>query len=292
MTLPRPQNLRPFVVFAALVAASLACERAEVPITPATPLVNTPVVLPSDTPTPSATPTDTATPTATLNATQLAALDTPTHTPIPPTPTNTLTPSPTATRPTNTPTPIPPTATKVIRTATPTGPPGTATPTATKGGKPAATPTPTETPVPGTIPDYATFTQKFTVRPIGGKLLNAPKYLADGQTATWASLRDGGGNEYWSLEFSLPEKITGVRLKAYADGGQLTQLQTIEVSGDGQIWLTVFTAKGSCGTFPCDVLPTGEFVDYGWNAVTVQFVRLRGGTSRFAFSEVVVATVP
>ena len=279
MTRSRSVVLQPLMVIAALAAAGLACERAEVPITPATPLVGTPVVLPSNTPPP----------TATLNATEIAAGFTPTFTA---TPTNTLTPSPTATRPTSTPTPIPPTATKVIRTPTPAGGGATPsiTPSAGRGGQPTATPGPT-TP-PGQVPANAEFTQKFTVRPLGGKLLNTPKYLADGQTATWASLRDGGGNAYWSFEFSAPQKVAGVRLKAYADGGQQTQLQSVEVSTDGQTWLTVFTASGSCGTFPCDVLPTAEFVDFGWNAVTAQFVRIRCGNSRFAFSEVQVAVVP
>jgi hypothetical protein len=328
---------RPLLVIVSLAAAALGCERAEVPITPATPLVSTPVVLPTDTPTATPLPSGTPTLTETLDATQIAALSTATATFTPsttPTPTKTLTPTPSATQPTSTPTPIPPTATRVLRT-TPDGSGPTATqgratatakpPTATKTQKPpsptpsvivptqktgptvtatkTATPAPSATSGPtavpgtpgsgsGTIPPNATFLRPVGVTAENGTVFGEPKDIIDGREITWASLRNGAGNETFTFDLGSAQRVAGVKLLPKYDGGLETTLQLIEVSADGQSWTSVYTATGDCGALACDVLPNGRPIEIGWNAVTAQYVRLRGGDSRFAFAEVQVAVVP
>lgn len=295
-----------------LVGAGLACARAEAPITPANPQILSPRAVvarsetpaeaaPTDTPKPEATPTEEF-PAETVEPTLTSE---PSDTPIPsPTSTNTLT-------PTSTPTSGPPTATFTpirLPTATPQGPFSTRTPTSppvsptkTKvGPTPTKTPTLVKTPTPGptvgstpggVLPPGSTLTQNVTVSYEGGTLFGRPQDMIDGRTTTWASLR--GGNASWIFNLGSSRNVDGIRLYAHSDGGDPTTLLAIEVSTDGSAWTAVYTGEGNCGGVPnCDTIQQEQYVDFAFGPVSVQFVRLRGGPTRFAFAEVLIALSP
>ncbi len=276
------------LVVLSLAGAILACTRAEVPITPATPLAASPRAAAQVTGTATLvarTPTQAA-PTATFEA----ATATPE---VPETPAATETP---VIAPPPTDTPLPPTDTPpVTDTSVPT-----ATPIPSDTPIPAATlPGPTETPSPvptvgsnpAGIPENATFTQKFTVTNQGGTVFGRPKDLTDGRTETWASLR--GGDALWIFDLGGPQNVIGLRLFAHADANEDTTLKSIEVSSDGTNWSPVYVGDGTCGDVTqCDTLQQNEFVDFGFGPTTVQFIRLHGGPTRFAFAEAKIALAP
>jgi hypothetical protein len=171
------------------------------------------------------------------------------------------------------------------------------TPSRTATRAPSATAGPTA--VPGTpasgsgsFPPNASLIRPAAVTAENGTVFGDPKDILDGRDITWASLRDGAGNETFTFDLGAAQKVAGVRLLAKYDGGQQTTLQLIEVSPDGQAWTTVYTATGDCGALACDVLPNAEPIEIAWNAVSARFVRLRGGDSRFAFADVQAAVVP
>jgi hypothetical protein len=285
---------RLLLVWISLIAAALACARAEVPITPATPAIATPVqggivIRPTETAPPSgypANPSPTA-PTATSAPTGYPASEAgPTvpasDTPAPPTPTSVIQPPPTET-PTITPTPEP-TATAAPAT---TQAPAANTPTT-------AAPTPTSPPASGTgpqpIPANAQFVQSFAISHQGGQLVGLPNDMKDGRPETWASLR--GGNAAWVLDLGSTRTVLGLRVNAQPDFREPTTLTKIEISTDGNTWRTVYTGSGDCGVPQCDTLPQKVFVDLGFGAWPAQYVRLTGGPTRFAFGEVQVAVAP
>ncbi len=261
MSSPTLRRLTLFVC--SLAALALACTRAELPLIPSGGQIATPIPIP-----PTGTPT-----TAPLSNGSL--------TPI----------GPTEVVPTG-PYPAPGETTL----ANPYPAPGdSATPI-----PPGETPTPTETAAPtetapsglAAIPDNATFTQAFTVSSEGGELVGRAQDLADGQTITWASLRDGGGDEFWIFDLGSEQNVAGLLVYAHRDGNDDTTLQTIEVSTDGATWTPVYVATGDCGFLACDILTQDEYVDLPFGPARARYVRLRGGDTRFALAEVQVATVP
>ena len=288
--MPTPVARRLTLVVLSLAGAILACARAEVPITPATPLAASPKVVAQVTSTATLVARTPAAegPTATVEAatatsevpTTIAATDTPviapppTDTPLPPTDTPPVTDTP---LPTDTPIP---TETPVAPLATDTpGPTETPSPVPTVGSNPAG------------IPENATFTQKFTVTNQGGTVFGRPKDMTDGRLETWASLR--GGDAFWIFDLGSPQNVIGLRLFAHADANEDTTLRTIEVSTDGANWSAVYVGDGTCGDVPqCDIIQQNEFVDFGFGPTTVQFIRLHGGPTRFAFAEVKIALAP
>ncbi len=268
-----PAARRLTLVVLSLTGALLACARAEVPITPATPLAASPEVVAQVSPT--ATPPQGEPPTATLEASptpEIPPTAGPTDTPVvAPPPTDT--PLPTDTPPPPTETPVPPPATD-----TP-GPAETPSPAPTVGSNPAG------------IPENATFTQQFTVSNEGGTVIGRPRDMADGRTETWASLR--GGDASWILDLGSPQNVIGLRVWAQPDGGEETTLRIIEVSADGANWGPVYVGDGTCGDVPqCDFLVQREFFDFGFGPLTIRFIRMHGGPTRFAFAEVKVALAP
>jgi F5/8 type C domain-containing protein len=285
-----PAARRLTLLVLSLAAAALACARAEVDITPAAPLVVSPVVVaqvPTSTSTvEAASPTPEA-PTATVETTptsEIPATEAPTATPvIAPPPTDT--PLPATDTPVPTATPIP--SDTPISTGTLPPPP-----TETQPG-PAATPTPLQ-PIgtnPAGIPENAKFTQQFNVSNQGGTVFGRPQDMRDGRTETWASLR--GGDAMWIFDLGSPQNVIGLRVWPQPDAGQQTTLRSIEVSADGTNWTPVYVGEGACGDVPqCDVLAQKQFVDFGFGPVTVQFVRMHGGPTYFAFAEVKIALAP
>lgn len=166
----------------------------------------------------------------------------------------------------------------------------------TSGAQATATetpPPPTETAIsnPGVIPDDATFLQTFTVSNEGGTLVGRGQDMADGDTITWVSLR--GGNAAWILDLGSPQNVAGLLLYPHRDGNEDTTLLGIDVSNDGASWTQVHVGLGECGSVPdCDVLTQDEYLDLPFGPVRAQYIRLRGGPTRFAFAEAQVAVVP
>jgi hypothetical protein len=284
-----PATRRLALVVLSLTAAALACARAEVPFTPATPLAASPVVAaqnPTSTPTTEAAPPTPEAPTATtesVSTPEIPATETPTETPVvAPPPTDT--PLPATDTPIPTATPIPsdtpvPTDTSLPPTATSPGPTATSSPLPPIGSNPAG------------IPENAVFTQKFAVFNEGGTVFGRPQDMRDGRTETWASLR--GGNATWIFDLGSPQNVIGLRLWAQPDAGEQTTLRAIEVSADGANWTPIYVGDGVCGDVPqCDVLVQKEFLDFGFGPVNIQFIRMRGGPTRFAFAEVKIALAP
>jgi hypothetical protein len=280
-----PAARRLILLVLGLALAALACARAEVPITPATPLAASPIVAAQITPAESQ-PTIEASPTATLEPSPASEGEAPT-----PGPTDTplIAPPPTDT-------PLPATETPIASDTPP--PTETAVPTDTPFPSPTQ-PGPTDTPAPlptiganpGGIPENATFTQQFTVSNEGGAVFGRPQDMGDGRTETWASLRGGGAA--WVFNLGSPQNVIGLSVWAQPDRGEETSLVSIEVSADGASWTAVYAGDGTCGDVPqCDFLQQREFVDFGFGPLTAQYVRLRGGPTRFAFAEVKIALAP
>ena len=284
-----PATRRLTLVTLTLAAAALACARAEVSITPATPLVVTPVGVaqaPTSTPTVETNPPTLEAPTATVETvptSEIPATEAPTETPV-------IAPPPTDTPLPATDTPIP--------TATPI-PSDTPIPTDTLPPPTDAQPGPTATPTPlqpiGTnpagIPENAKFTQQFNVSNQGGSVFGRLQDIRDGRTETWASLR--GGDALWIFDLGSPQNIIGLRVWAQPDAGQQTSLRSIEVSADGANWTPVYAGDGTCGDVTqCDLLVQKQFVDFGFGPVNLQFVRMHGGPTHFAFAEVKIALAP
>jgi hypothetical protein len=241
-----------------LAALALACTRAELPLVPSGGQIATPLPIPPTETPPTAPPSNGAPTEAATTGPYPAPGETTLANPYP--------------VPGDTATPIPP-----GETPTPTE---TAAPTETAPSGLAA------------IPDNATFTQAFTVSGEGGELVGRAQDLADGQTITWASLRDGGGDEFWIFDLGSEKNVAGLLVYAHRDGNEDTTLQTIEVSTDGTTWTPVYVATGDCGFLACDILTQDEYVDLPFGPARARYVRLRGGDTRFALAEVQVATVP
>ncbi len=285
---------RLLLVWISLVVAALACTRAEVPITPATPAIATPVqggviTLPTETAPASGypgrasppPPTETRAPTG-YPANEASPTVAASETPVPPTPTSVIPPPPSDT-PTITPTPEP--------TATP-APATTQAPIANTPTTAASTPTnpPASGTGPQPIPANAQFVQTFEISYQGGQLVGLPNDMKDGRPETWASLR--GGNAAWVLNLGSPRTVLGLRVNAQPDFREPTTLTKIEISADGNTWRTVYTGSGECGVRECDTLPQKVFTDLGFGAWQAQYVRLTGGPTRFAFGEIQVAVAP
>ncbi len=327
----KPVSPRLIVAVLTLAGAMLACERAEIPITPEQPAIVQPlvvVIVPTQTPQATATlapqdtatlpPQDTATfapPTDTPFVFPTAIPDTltpgpaPTETPTqvePPTPAETPTTgaSPTSVvalpseTPSNTPIPtntLPPTATQP---ATNTPPPA-ATQPSTATSAPAATQPPATLPPPSgggggapqPIPGNAQLVQTFNATNEGGTVVGRPIDMADNRKDTWAGLRNGPAA--WIFDLGTAQKVGGLKVWPQAVLGEPTQLLSVQVSNDGATWVTVISGSGDCsGTPNCDALMQGQFIDLGFAATTARYLRLNGGPARFAFAEVQVALVP
>jgi hypothetical protein len=276
-----PKRLIAAVV--SLFLATLACARAEVPITPATPQLQ--VVELIDTPTPGAVPATPA-PTSTTGATE-AATEAPSPTSViqlPPTETPTITETPLATDT------APPTSTRAPATAT-----SRAAATSTSALN-ARTPSPTAPAGAGPqpIPANATFTQLLTISYSGGTLFGETLNLIDRRTETWASIRESNG--VYVLDLGAPQNVAGVRVYPKKDGNDpvksVVTLLRVEVSLDGNDWVTMLTGSGECGVPRCDTLTPGQYLDLGFAPTRAQYVRLAGGPTRFGFAEVSVAVLP
>ncbi|MGQ0601328.1 MAG: discoidin domain-containing protein [Anaerolineales bacterium] len=281
-----PKRLAAVVL--SLFIATLACARAEVPITPATPqlqiveLIDTPAA-PTEapvvaTPEPSATtsgyPVATDAPPSPTSVIQLPPTETPTITDTPPA---TDTPPPTSTRaPATTTSRAAATATRV------TGASATATSAPATGGGPQP------------IPANATFTQVLAIDYSGGTLFGETLNLIDKRTETWASIRESDG--VFVLDLGAPQNVAGVRVYPKKDGNDparsVVTLLRLEVSADGNTWTTVLNGTGNCGVPRCDTLTPGQYVDLGFATTRAQYVRLVGGPTRLAFAEVQVAVLP
>jgi hypothetical protein len=169
--------------------------------------------------------------------------------------------------------------------------------TATPGEASEATATvePSATPPPATatlsaIPANAIFTQDFTVSAVGDSPVGAPADLRDGQTITWASLRNGTGA--WVFNLGSVSTVAGLRVVAHRDGDQDTTIVGIDVSADGAAWTEVYRPGGTCGgTANCQVIDQGTPVELPVTASQAQYVRVRSGPTRFALAEVEVAVV-
>lgn len=282
---------RLLLVWISLLAAALACARSEVPITPATPAIATPVQGGGP-----------ARPTETAPAAGYPAAASPTRT----APTETSAPGgyPANPTPEASPTPEPPTPTNVIQlpptetpTLTPTREPtATAAPATTQApaaNTPAATvAAPTRPPSSGLqpIPANAQFVQSFEISSQGGQVVGLPNDMKDGRPETWASLR--GGSAAWVFNLGNSRTVLGLRVNAQPDFREPTTLTKIEVSADGTTWRTVLTGSGECGVPSCDTLPQKVFTDLGFGAWPAQYVRVTGGPTRFAFGEVQIAVAP
>ncbi len=285
----KPATRRLTLLVLSLAAAALACARAEVAITPAAPLVASPVVVAqvlTSTPTVETKPPTLEAPMATVETTptsEIPVTEGPTETPV-------IAPPPTDTPLPATDTPIP-TATP-IPSDTPI-PTDTLPPPADTQSGPTATPTPLP-PIgtnPAGIPENAKFTQQFNVSNQGGSVFGRLQDIRDGRTETWASLR--GGDALWIFDLGSPQNVIGLRVWAQPDAGQQTSLRSIEVSADGANWTPVYAGDGTCGDVTqCDFLVQKQFVDFGFGPVTVQFVRMHGGPTYFAFAEVKIALAP
>ena len=165
----------------------------------------------------------------------------------------------------------------------------TATPEAVASTEGPTAPPPSPTAAgPVDIPANAIFTQDLTVTAVGDTPIGAPADMLDGQTLTWASIRNGTGA--WVFNLGGVSRVVGLRLTAQRDGGQDTTIRGIDVSTDGVTWTEVYPATGTCGTTSnCEVLDQGTPVELGFGATTAQYIRVRSGPTRFALSEVEVA---
>ena len=140
------------------------------------------------------------------------------------------------------------------------------------------------------IPPGASFTQDFTVSAEGDTPVGAPSDLRDGQTNTWASLRNGQGA--WVFNLGSARSVAGLRLVAQRDGNQDTTVLSIDVSTDGATWTVVYSASGDCaGTPNCQVIAQQTPVDFAFGPISAQYVRVRGGPTRFALAEVEIAVI-
>jgi hypothetical protein len=275
-----PKRLIAAVV--SLFLATLACARAEVPITPATPQLQ--VVELIDTPTPGAVPATPA-PTSTTGVTE-AATEAPSPTSViqlPPTETPTITETPLATdtAPASATSRAAATSTSALNARTPS-------PTAPSSGG-------TQLPLRSQpIPANATFTQLLTISYSGGTLFGETLNLIDRRTETWASIRESNG--VFVLDLGAPQNVAGVRVYPKKDGNDPVKsavtLLRVEVSLDGNDWVTMLTGSGECGVPRCDTLAPGQYLDLGFAPTRAQFVRLVGGPTRFGFAEVSVAVAP
>jgi outer membrane biosynthesis protein TonB len=271
-----PAHRRWLLALASLVAALLACARAQVTFVPITPQVATPLPVAFQASTPGATSLPPATPTESA----------PAATAYPGPPTQPVE-EPSATQVVQ----LPPTDTLVIQpTALPTDTPTLEPPTPTPAPTETSAPAPTQATGPQPIPPDAQFIQTFTASAESGTVLGRPQDMADGRNETWASLRPSDG--IWNLDLGTVQNVVGVRLYAQRDGADPTTLIQIDVSTDGQTWTTVFTGSGDCGVPNCDTLPKLEFTDIGWTPTRAQFIRLHSGPYRFALGEIQVAVVP
>jgi hypothetical protein len=269
--MPTPLIRRLALISLSLLGAILACVRAEVPITPAQPFVASPLAatLPSATPT-TEPPTATFEPSPTIEITPTpAATDTPVIAPPP------------------TDTPLPPTETPIPPPATDTLLPPTETPILPTETQSASTPVVSN---PGIIPENATFTRNFTISNEGGTLAGRPRDMLDNRIETWASLR--GGDAAWIFDLGSPQNVAGLKLYAHPDNNEETTLRRIEVSTDGTNWTPIYVGGGDCGVPECDRLQQREYLDFGFGPVQAQFIRMRGGPTRFAFAEVQIALLP
>jgi len=276
-----------------LFLATLACARAEVPITPATPQLQ--VVELIDTPTPGALPATPA-PTSTTGAYPAAteaATEAPSPTSViqlPPTETPTITETPAATDTapaTNTPAPATATS-RAAATSTSALNARTPSPTAPSSGG-------TQLPLRSQpIPANATFTQLLTISYSGGTLFGETLNLIDRRTETWASIRESNG--VYVLDLGAPQNVAGVRVYPKKDGNDpvksVVTLLRVEVSLDGNDWVTMLTGSGECGVPRCDTLTPGQYLDLGFATTKAQYVRLVSGPTRFGFAEVSVAVAP
>jgi hypothetical protein len=284
---------RPLLVLSALVVATLACATDEVPLTPITPEVGTPVVI-APLPTDTLAPTVTDTPDLTAAARMTAVTDTP-----PPTEMPTVTPAPNVS-----PTSIialPPTATSTASPTPPPSPTATITPTPTRTTRPgAATPTgraPTATrqvagSAPQPLPAGARLTREYEISGEGGQLVGNARDVRDAREITWASLRGEGAT--WVIAFADARQIVGVRLFAQRDGAEEdpVTLTRIEVSADGQTWTDAYVPAGECGVPNCLAMIPLTYQEIGFTATEARFLRLRSGPTRFAFGEIEVALAP
>lgn len=145
-------------------------------------------------------------------------------------------------------------------------------------------------PTPASIPAGATFTRDMRVTAVGDNPVGAPADLVDGQTITWASLRNGTGA--WVFNLGSARNVAGLRLTAFRDGNQDTTLLGIDVSTDGATWTEAYRPSGDCaGTANCQVIAQGTPEDLAFGPVTAQYLRVRSGPTRFALAEVEVAIV-
>jgi hypothetical protein len=272
------------VVIVSLFVAALACARAEVPITPATPQLQ--IVELIDTPTASAVGVPPSATTAATDVATSVATETPSPTSViqlPPTETPTITETPVATDT------APPTNTRAPATATVRGA-ATAT-RVTTGPSPTAPPSGGR---PQPIPANATLTQLINITYSGGTLFGETLNLIDRRTETWASIRESDG--VFVLDLGAPQNVAGVRVYPKKDGNDpvrsVVTLLRVEVSLDGGAWTTVLSGMGDCGVPRCDTLTPGAYVDLGFTPTKAQYVRLVGGPTRFGFAEIAVAVLP
>lgn len=280
MTAPR----RPGFLALTLALAALACAYSDVPIAPpagqqlATPVA---VVVTATGPAPTLEPTSTAT-------------TPPTDTPPPPTAVPTTEVPPTAGPPT-------PTSTLVVEitpeepSATVEGGTETATETPTLEGppvEPSATLDPSvPTPTLAAIPPEASFTRTFTTTADGDFPYGLVRALGDGQVSTWASLRNGQG--VWMFKLAGTPVVSGVRLYAHRDRDEDTTLLGIDISLDGQTWITVYDPLTTCGATPaCAVIPQEADFDIPFGPLPARHIRLRSGPSALALAEVQFALMP
>jgi hypothetical protein len=176
--------------------------------------------------------------------------------------------------------------------------PGTVVEATATGGAPTAegpTPEPSATIAasptnPATIPSGAIFTRDLSVTAVGDSPVGAASDLVDGQTITWASLRNGTGA--WVFNLGTARSVAGLRLTAHRDGDQDTTILGIDVSTDGATWTEAYRAGGTCGgTANCQVIAQGTPVDLAFGPVTAQYIRVRSGPTRFALAEVEAAVI-
>jgi hypothetical protein len=142
---------------------------------------------------------------------------------------------------------------------------------------------------PAGIPAGAIFTRDLSVTASGDSAVGVPSDLVDGQTVTWASLRNGTGA--WVFNLGGVRSVAGLRLTAHRDGDQDTTVRGIDVSTDGLTWTEVYRPGESCGgTANCQVIAQGTPVELAFvGPIAGQYVRVRSGPTRFALAEVEVA---
>jgi len=147
------------------------------------------------------------------------------------------------------------------------------------------------TPTLEAIPASFVLTRTFTVSAEGDFPAGQPSTLNDGQPSTWASLRNGRG--LWLFDLGRAQTVAGFRLLAVRDGDQDTTLLGVEISFDGQNWVSIYTPAGQCGEVPnCLIIEQGELVDLPFGPLDARHLRLRGGPTNFALAEVEIAVLP